>query len=170
MAELRPPLVPCDLEAAAQLSADYAAARPENVVAGQDHVVQQFGDHRQLADELLELVISGPKRATVDLVAEYVAAGEVLPRVGAHLVSCDGAGVPRAILRTIELRLGPFNSVDAAFAYDEGEHDRTLESWLAGHRRYFDRTCAARGASWSEDDETVFERFAVVWPPGLADP
>ncbi|WP_446740553.1 hypothetical protein [Ornithinimicrobium sp. CNJ-824] len=32
------------------------------------------------------------------------------------------------------------------------------------------RTCAARGESWSEDQEIVLERFAVVWPPEHADP
>ena len=44
------------------------------------------------------------------------------------------------------------------------------ESWQREHRRYWQRTSAARGATWSEDDLIVFERFAIVWPPELADP
>ena len=163
------PLAPCDLDAAERLWSDYAAARPGNVEACLEHVVDRIGDQLPLVDELLTLIIDGRKRATCGLVADYVAAGDPLPRVGGHLIICDGAGAPRAILRSIELRIGPFNSVDASFAYDEGEGDRTLESWLAGHRRFFDRVSATRGATWSEDDEAIFERFDVVWPPELAD-
>ena len=77
--------------------------------------------------------------------------------------------MPRAVLRTTELRIGPFSSVDARFAYDEGEGDRTLDSWIAGHRRYFDRVSAARGVTWNEDDEVVFERFQLIWPPEPSD-
>jgi uncharacterized protein YhfF len=165
----QPALEPCDLAAAKQLWAEYAAAHPAAVEACGDYVVHRFGDRMPLVDDLLALVISGTKRATAGLVSEYVTDGEPLPRIGGHLITCDGAGTPRVVLRTTELRIGPFSSVDAAFAFDEGENDRTLSSWMAGHRRYFDRVRAARGASWTDDDEVIFERFALVWPPELAD-
>ena len=161
-------LPPCDLDAATRLWSEYAAARPGNVAVCADYVVQQFGDSARLVDELLALVIDGRKRATVGLVSDYVDDGEPLPRVGGHLISCDGGGVPRVVLRTVELRLGPFNSVDAAFAWDEGEGDRTRESWLTDHRLYFDRVRAAQGRTWDEAEAAVFERFMVVWPPELA--
>ena len=132
-------------------------------------MVAQFGDHRGLADELMALVLAGTKRATAGLVAEFAAAGEPLPRVGGHWIACDGAGVPRCILRSTELRLGPLSSVDDAFAWDEGENDRTRATWLAGHLAYFRRTQEARGSAWSDDLEVVFERFGVVWPPAVAD-
>ncbi|MCF6514540.1 ASCH domain-containing protein, partial [Blastococcus sp. MG754427] len=77
-------------------------------------------------------------------------------------------GAPRCVLRTTELRLGPLRSVDEAFAWDEGEDDRTRESWLREHERYFRRTLPARGRAWSDDLEVVFERFRVVWPPEVA--
>ena len=53
---------------------------------------------------------------------------------------------------------------------DAGEDDRSLESWRYEHRRYWMRVSTAQGREWSEDDEIVFERFAVVWPPEHADP
>lgn len=158
-----------DRTAAERMWEAYAAARPELVAAGEEHTVEQFGDSRSLADELLRLVTDGPKRATADLVAEFVRGGEPLPRVGSHWIACDGAGTPRVVLRSVELRVGAFDSVDAAFAHDEGEDDRTLASWRDNHRRYWQRTCAARGATFSEQDEVMFERFEVVWPPELAD-
>lgn len=158
-----------DTEAAERMWADYTAAHPESVAACRDHTVERFGDSAELADELLDLVTSGPKRATATLVVDFAADGQALPRIGSHWIACDGAGVPRVVLRTTELRVGAFHTVDAAFAHDEGEGDRTLESWKDGHSRYWTRTCAARGVDWSADDEVVFERFRVVWPPDQAD-
>jgi uncharacterized protein YhfF len=145
---------------------DYAAARRR---PDEEPVVDRFGDSAALSDRLLGLVMAGTKRATAALVGDFAADGEPLPRIGAHWVACDGAGRPRCILRTTELRLGPLDSVDDAFAWDEGEDDRTRASWLREHERYFRRTQAARGQGWSDDLEVVFERFRVVWPPDVAD-
>ncbi|WP_347876851.1 ASCH domain-containing protein [Microbacterium sp. BK668] len=77
--------------------------------------------------------------------------------------------MPRLVIRSVELRLCVFNDVDAQFAFDEGEDDRSLESWRRNHRRYWERGAAARGATWLETDEIVLERFSVVWPPEFAD-
>jgi uncharacterized protein YhfF len=162
------PLAAVDREAAAELWREYVCAHPAAVAAGAEHTVEQFGDSAELADELLGLVLSGRKRATATLVADFATDGQPLPRIGSHWVACDGAGAPRAVLRTVELRIGPLDSVDDAFAFDEGEDDRTRESWLREHTSYFRRVCAARGEEWSADQEIVFERFRVVWPPDLA--
>lgn len=163
----RPPVAPLDEEAAARLWQDYLAAHPEH--AWDTPVVEHFGDSAPLADELLDLVLHGPKRATATLLADFAAAGELPPRIGSHWVACDGAGRPRAVLRSVELRVGPVHSVDDAFAWDEGEDDRTRASWLEQHLGYWRRTCAARGAELDESAEVVFERLRVVWPPEHAD-
>ncbi|MGY1804017.1 ASCH domain-containing protein [Blastococcus sp. SYSU D00922] len=146
---------------------EYAAT--SGVAPGEQPAVERFGDSAGLADELLGLVLAGTKRATAGLVADFAADGEPLPRIGGHWIACDGTGVPRCVLRSTELRLGPLASVDDAFAWDEGEGDRTRASWLEGHERYFRRTQAARGEEWSDDLEVVFERFRVVWPADVAD-
>lgn len=161
--------LPIDTAAAAEMWADYRAAHPEAVAASQEYTVEHFGDSPRLADQLLDLVLAGGKRATAELVADFVARGDLVPRIGSHWIACDGTGAPRIVIRTTELRLGPFASGDAAFARDEGEDDLSLESWRREHRRYWTRVAAARGAEWSEDDEIVFERFSVVWPPEHAD-
>lgn len=163
------PVAPVDVEAAAQLWAAYAAAHPERVRATPDYTVEHFGDSERLANELLALVLSGRKRATAELLLDFTARGDQVPRIGSHWIACDGDGVPRVIIRSTELRVGPFTSADAAFARDEGEDDLSLESWQREHRAYWTRTCAAAGREWSELDEIVFERFDLVWPPGVAD-
>lgn len=148
---------------------EYAAAHPDALAASPEHTVEHFGDSVRLADALLELVLTGRKRATAELVADFLERGDPVPRIGTHWIACDGRGTPRIVIRSVELRVGPFSSADAAFAADEGEDDGSLESWQREHRRYWQRTAAARGAAWSEHDEIVFERFAVVWPPEHAD-
>ncbi len=156
-----------DRAAAARLWAAYRDAHPD--VPDEPLVVEAFGDSPELADELIAFVVDGPKRATAGMVAEFRAEGEPLPRLGGHWIACDGSGVPRAVLRTVELRLGPLSSVDEKFAWDEGEYERTLESWLDGHRRYFRRACADLGLEFTDEIELCFERFRVVWPPEIAD-
>lgn len=147
----------------------YSAAHPEAVAASPEYTVEHFGDTQRLADELLSLVLSGRKRATSELVADFLARGDAVPRIGSHWIACDGAGAPRVILRSIELRLGPFGTADETFARDEGEDDLSLASWQREHRRHWTRVSAAQGREWSEADEIVFERFTVVWPPQHAD-
>ena len=67
-----------------------------------------------------------------------------------------------ALLETTDVRIGPLSSVDDAFAWDEGEGDRTtLFYWLDAHTRYFSRTLPAAGLAFHPDIPVVFERFAV---------
>ncbi len=94
-----------------------------------------FGDSPQLADELLALVLEGKKRATCWAVREGLKGAEV----GKCMVARDGAGRPRAVLETVELTKRRFTEVDPAFAFDEGEGDRTLTYWREAHTRNFTR-------------------------------
>lgn len=122
-----------------------------------------FGDSPALADELAELVVSGPKRATVGWVADAERDDEALPEVGDHFIILDGAGRPRCTIRTTETRRGPLLSVDAAFAWDEGEGDRSLAFWLEAHRAFFARRAEETGLPFDEaESELLFERFEVV--------
>ena len=131
--------------------------------------VVAFGDGAEMATDLAELTVAGIKRATAGLVRQFGPDGEAPPVVGGFVVLLDGADRPRAIWRTIELRIGPLNSVDAQFAWDEGEGDRTRDWWLSAHRRFFGRRAAVQGFAMHDEIETVFERFEVVWPPEIAD-
>jgi uncharacterized protein YhfF len=100
------------------------------------HSLEQFsfGDSPELADELAELVLAGTKRATC-----WAASDGPKTRVGEQWVVLDGSGVPIAVIETIELTQRCFDQVDAAFAFEEGEGDRTLASWRRAHRNYFGR-------------------------------
>ena len=133
------------------------------------YVVVAFGDGPAMATALAELVVAGTKRATASLLRDYSDGGEALPRVGDFVVVVDGAGTPRCIWSTTRIDIAPLVAVDEAFAWEEGEGDRTRDDWLDGHRRYFSRQAARDGFVMHDDIATVFERFAVVWPPAIAD-
>jgi uncharacterized protein YhfF len=59
------------------------------------------------------------------------------------------------------------SAADERYTWDEGEGDRTLDWWLAAHRRYLSRQAAIIGYEMHDNIEIVFERFEVVWPPSL---
>ena len=120
-----------------------------------------FGDSVELADELIELVVHGPKRATAGALVEYEVEDASLPRPGSLWIATDGAGRARAVLRTTEVRVGPLTSVDESFAWDEGEGDRTREWWLAAHETFFRRYLPTIAAVFDPGMATMFERFDV---------
>lgn len=120
-----------------------------------------FGDTVELADELIELVVQGQKRATAGALAEYEASGDAVPAVGDLSVVTDGSMRPRALLETTEVRIGPLSSVDEQFAWDEGEGDRTREWWIDAHAWYFTRALSRLGQEFHPDVATVFERFVM---------
>lgn len=119
-----------------------------------------FGDGPELADELLAYVERGTKRATAGSLAEQQAADEPFPSPGQRWGLLDGNSELRFVMETVEVSVGALGEVTPAFAWDEGEGDRTREDWLDGHRRFF----ARRGASDPDALQVVFERFRVVWP------
>ena len=144
--------------------------RGEGAVPDVPYEAWSFGVTPSEADELVELVLHGPKRATAALVAEFESESAPLPAFGGHSVVLDGAGRPRCVLRTTDVRTGPLVSVDDSFAWDEGEGDRSRDWWLAAHRRYVDRVSTALAVPGGDEAPMVFERFELVWPtdsPGL---
>ncbi len=85
-----------------------------------------FGDNPGLADELLELVLTGKKTGTATLVIELEREEEKMPEIGDYNIILDGRRKPSAIIRTKSVKIKPFNEVEEIFAYSEGEDDRTL--------------------------------------------
>jgi uncharacterized protein YhfF len=138
--------------------------RARTIPPEQRYDVFTFGDTPALMDELLALVLAGPKRATAALVLDFERSGEPLPERGVYSVVLNGRSEPRCIIRTTEVAVAPFDRVDARFAWDEGEGDRTLETWRKWHRQYFERQCAGWGIAFDERMAVVLERFELISP------
>jgi uncharacterized protein YhfF len=157
------PLPPIDAAQVAELWARFVATGAVAPSTPVPVTVDPFGDSVELANELLDLVIYGPKRATAGALADYEHEGAPLPEVGMLSIATDGAGRARAVLRTTDVRVGPLSSVDDAFAWDEGEGDRTRDDWLAAHHDFFERFLPTIGVEFTPDMPTVFERFEVLY-------
>lgn len=120
-----------------------------------------FGADEEQADELLALVLDGTKTATASALRDYEAGDEPVPTVGSLSIVTDGAGSPRALIATTQVRTVPFGEVDEEHARDEGEGDLSLRHWRAVHRDFF--TESAGGAEVTEDMPVVLERFEVLY-------
>ena len=136
-------------------------AREQTGVNAGSYTCFAFGDSAEMAQTLAALVLGGQKRATAGLLASYEADGEPLPQAGAFSVVLDGVGHPLALIQTREVRVVPFAEVDAAFAHDEGEGDRSLTFWRSAHRAFFERS----GLDFTETSGVVCERFELIYPP-----
>ncbi|WP_312282290.1 ASCH domain-containing protein [Pseudescherichia sp.] len=122
-------------------------------------LVWHFGDSPKLADELVQLVLSGIKTATCcsknSFQREYER-GEA-PCAGSYSIILDGTGQPVCVIQTVRLQVIRFCEMTSELASKEGEGDLSLEYWKEGHKRYFERE-----GTYSEEMELVFEEFELT--------
>lgn len=135
------------------------AVRPETL-----YQLWYFGNTSEMARRLAELVMSGTKTATASLLETNKRQLESAPIDSGYSVVTNFEGEPICVIQTTEIRHTPFKNVDAAFAYDEGEDDRTLESWRQGHWNYFTKEAVQFGFSFDEDSIVCCERFRLLFP------
>ncbi len=128
-----------------------------------EYDAEGWGDSPEMADELGALIAAGTKTATCSAVWEWQAEGEPWPEIGHLTIVLDGHDGPLCIVETLEVAIKPYNQVDAAFAFDEGEGDRSLSDWRAVHRRFFSRSLTKIGREFAEELPLVCERFRVIY-------
>jgi uncharacterized protein YhfF len=126
--------------------------------------VWYFGNSPEMAQALTALVLQGKKRATASLVEFNESHAELAPVENGYSVVTNFEGVPLCVIQTTEIRHLPFDEVDAQFAFDEGEGDRTLADWRDGHRRYFTKEAAENGLGFNEKSLVCCERFRLLFP------
>ena len=127
------------------------------------YVIYQFGNRKQLADELAELVRTGIKTATSTLLWELGYDGEPMPKVGDLAMVTNWDGEPRCIIEIVEVELKNFSEVDEQFAYDYGEGERTLAWWREDMLQYYSKICKRIDKTPSENMPLVCERFRVLY-------
>ena len=115
------------------------------------------GEQRAL---LNGLVLSGAKRATTGLASEYAEEGEPVEHVGERMHLVDDEMHSVGLIEVTGVEIVPFGEVTFEFAAAEGEGDPDIESWRAGHLRFF----AEYGATVSADSPMACIRFRLVTP------
>jgi uncharacterized protein YhfF len=120
--------------------------------------VIEFAEPGALRDRLVELVLSGRKRATAALLSEWEAAGDPL-EVGRRWAVVDSANRRVAVVQTTELRIGTFADVDWDWIVDAGEGEKSVEEWQENYLAQYERMTGARPTLTAP---VVYERFRLV--------
>jgi len=116
----------------------------------------------ELADELAEVVMRGIKTATSSLLTSYEDEPRPIEQIGDHSVVLMSTGTPRCVIEMTEVRTLSFDQIDAAFAFDYGEGDRTLAWWREHLGDYYAKEAAACGRSFNGETQLVCKRFRVA--------
>jgi uncharacterized protein YhfF len=135
-----------------------------------DHLpVAEFAFPGELRERLIALILAGTKTTTTGLLVEYELEGDSIGRPGDRSVVIDSAALPVAVIELIEARTSRLGDVDERHALDEGEGDRNVAEWRAGHERFWrsylqDLRQRLGDDSFDIDDDTmvVLERFRLV--------
>jgi uncharacterized protein YhfF len=125
----------------------------------------RFGNTQQLADELAALVLSEVKTATSSLLWTIEQEKKPLMQAGDYSIVTDWKHRPVCIIQTTEVNIVLFKEIDAQFASDYGEGERTLAWWKQHHWDYYRQECAYLGRPATEEMPLVCERFRVVYKP-----
>jgi len=96
-----------------------------------------FGFTPEVANALVDLVLSGKKTATCSLLRAYRGEESEIPRVGVYSLICDGENRPKCIVFYTDTFICKFNEVNEKHAYEEGEGDLTLAYWKKVHLEFF---------------------------------
>jgi uncharacterized protein YhfF len=121
-----------------------------------------FDLNERSANELLELVLSGRKRATASSLYYFEKSNVKLPEPGDLSIVTDWNGTPRCVIRTEDVQILPFQDVTFELCKWEGEDD-CLESWQIGHTRFFTEEGNEVGYRFSEEMPVVFEKFSCIY-------
>ena len=122
-----------------------------------------FGFEPADAVPIAELVLAGIKTSTGSPLWAREADGAPLPAAGDLSIVLDGERQPICIIESFEVMERPLDAVDAAFAYEGGEGDRSLAYWRELYWEYVQRECARIGREPSWQAPIVCERFRVVY-------
>lgn len=119
-----------------------------------------FALTKDVADELLQLVLNGKKRATASSLYAFKEAE--IPKEGCYSIVTDFDGEPYCVIQTTAVTVMPFKEITFDICRREGEDDN-LQSWQEGHRRFFTAEGKQLGYEFSQDMPVVFEDFEVVY-------
>lgn len=104
-----------------------------------------------MEERLAALILAGRKRATV-----WNAKVGNPTRSGLQWVVTVGER-PAAVIETVHVEVRRFGEIDEAFAFEEGEGDRSLAFWRVVHEAYF-----RKEGEFATDMELWCERFRLI--------
>lgn len=121
-----------------------------------------FGNTKETADELANLVNIGIKTATTSAYELYEA-GEKIPQVGEYNIILDGLDQPVCITQTQVVYIMPYNLISPEHAWHEGEGDRSYKYWKKVHDEFFYTEYKQCGKQFYEQAPMVCEVFEKIY-------
>lgn len=112
---------------------------------------------KESANELLELVLQGKKKATTSRFDTE----QNMPKIGDYSIVTNFDGEPFCVIKTTKTIVLPFKDIDFELCKKEGE-DENLISWRNNHEKFFTAEGKMLGYKFSYDMPVVFEEFEVV--------
>jgi uncharacterized protein YhfF len=129
-----------------------------------DLPLAEFAFPGPLRDKLVAAILSGAKTTTTALAGLYF--DEPPPVVGDVSAVVDSDGRRVAAIEITEVRVLRLADVDLQHAIDEGEGDRTVAQWRAGHEEFWNspevRAELSDDFVLDDDTQVVTQRFRVV--------
>lgn len=127
----------------------------------------EFAFPGPLREKLIAAILDGSKTSTTATLVEFEVDQEPLPHAGDREVVVDSEGRGVAVIEMTEVRTARLADVDLQHAVDEGEGDRTVASWRAGHEDFWhspQMRDAMDDPDFTVGDDTmlVLQRFTVV--------
>ncbi len=119
--------------------------------------------NNEIADELLNLYLSGKKTAGSGLVKDYTNANEPLPQVNDHWIILNSNKVPKCIVKVIAVKSYQFQEVPEEVAIAEGEGDLSLKYWREAHKDFFTPFLEQLEINDLNTAEVVCEFFELVY-------
>ena len=143
-----------------QLWEEYRKTNPH---APDQYEAWAFGDSKEMADQLAELVLEGRKTATSSNYTIYEWENEALPNSGLHNIILDGGGEAVAIMETTSVKVVPYDEVTEEHAFMEGEGDRTLRYWREVHESFFRKELEEINKDFHYKIPVVCERLKLLY-------
>lgn len=139
------------------------AFRLENPEVVQDIPVWHFCDNKIDANDCGELVLSGDKQATSPSLWGIERRKEPMPQVGDLDLITNWQGEALAIIQTKSVKLVAFNKISQAYAFKEGEGDKSLTYWKEVHWLYYQRELAPFDMEPTTEMPIVCIEFEVIF-------
>ncbi len=121
-----------------------------------------MGPTKEIADELLNLILLGVKTATTSCLLAYDAENTPLPTIGTLSIITDFDGNPKCIIENTNITIIPFKEMTYEICKREGE-DSELSTWQNTHFPLLTLEGKELGYTFTKDTPIVFEDFKVIY-------
>ena len=121
-----------------------------------------FCDNEKDANECIQWVVEGVKRATTTSMWWFETNNHPLPKIGDLYIVTDWEGIAKAIIQVLKIEQTSFNEITPEYAEIEGEGDKSLAYWNKVHWDYYTREMNEKGQQPTEDMLLICEQFKTV--------